>query len=358
MKTRFNSSSVKMGTVRRQDPHWPAGLELKLRRILVPLDFSGQSRQALEYAVPLALKFGAKISLLHVIQPPAVVRTLPDGGITIPTDIARLVRPARERLADMASEFLPAEVRGRNVVSEGSPVYEIITAAKKLETDMIILSTHGFTGLKRVLLGSTAERVVRHAHCPVLTVRRRAGTPARPANARNLPWKQILVPLDFSLTSLRALEVAVPLAREAGAGLSLLHVIEPENYAAGMVDVVLLLPESTQTSNAETNLAQVAQRFVPAPLRKAARVERGRAASVIVETAAAEKVDLIVLSTHGHTGWERLLMGSTTEHVVRHAGCPVLVVRKLRGLRSAAKLSQKQTSKTERISHGNELRRN
>jgi len=304
---------------------------MQLRHLLVPLDFSGQSRQALSCAVPLAAKFGAKISLMHVAQPPLVIRTLPDGSLTVPVNMDQPVKLAGEQLAQMAGEFLPANLRGQTIVREGSPAYEITATARAVKADLIVLSTHGFTGLKRVVLGSTAESVVRHAHCPVLTVRRRSGAPARIAKPGQLPWKRILVPLDFSLTSLRALDVAVPLAREAGARLCLLHVVDPAPYAAGMESVVLALPETTLANSAKTNLTHVARRFVPSPLRVTSRVERGRAAAVIAQTAEADGVDLIVLSTHGHTGWDRLLMGSTAEQVVRRAGCPVFVVRKPRG---------------------------
>lgn len=330
MKKRF-SPSTKTATTRHRASRRPLQKDLKFRRILVPLDFSGQSRQALACAVPLAAAFGAKISLLHVAQPPVAMRTMPDGGITVPVNTDRLVELAQERLDEMAAEFLPAILRGNTLVCEGSPTYEITAAAKTLKADLIVLSTHGFTGLKRVFLGSTAERVVRHADCPVLTVRRRPGAPERTAAVGQLPWKRILVPLDFSLTSLRALEVAVPLAREAGAQLCLVHAVEPSPYPAGMEGVVLVLPERTLVRNAKINLKRVARRFVPAPLRVTLRVERGHAASVVAQMAAAEGMDLIVLSTHGHTGWDRLLMGSTAEQVVRRAGCPVFVVRKPRG---------------------------
>jgi nucleotide-binding universal stress UspA family protein len=313
----------------RQTRH--AAPEMRLRRILVPLDFSGQSRQALDCAVPLAATFGAKISLLHVVQPPVVMRTMPDGGIAVPVNTDRLVELAGERLEEMAAGFLPARVRGNRSVREGSPAYEIIAAAEALKADLIVLSTHGFTGLKRVLLGSTAERVVRHAHCPVLTVHRRTDAPAQVATSRRLPWRRMMVPLDFSKTSLRALDTAIPLAGKAGARLRLLHAVEPAPYAAGMEGAVLAMPEPTLVSAAKTNLKRVARRFVPASIRVTSRVERGQAASVIVQTAETEGTDLIVLSTHGHTGWNRLLLASTPDQVVRRAGCPVFVVRKPHG---------------------------
>jgi nucleotide-binding universal stress UspA family protein len=178
---------------------------------------------------------------------------------------------------------------------------------------------------------------VRHAHCPVLTVRRhsparsgRAAALEPPAYPETLPWRRILVPLDFSPTSLRALDVAVPLAQENDARLFLLNVVEPSVYPAWMEGEVLVGSEETLASSARQEMPRLAQRLVPPPLQVTSLVGHGRAAGVIVETAERNHIDLIVLSTHGHTGLDRLLLGSTAEHVVRQAKCPVFVVRQSR----------------------------
>lgn len=318
----------------------PERWKAKLRRILVPLDFSGLSRQALWFAVPLARKHHAKISLVHVVQAPVVLTSFPGDGSFIPvgSSIEDLKRPARAHLNKLADRLLPAGLRDRTIVREGNAAFEVVSAARALKADLIVLSTNGRSGLPRVMLGSTAERIVRHAHCPVLTVRRQTGATTermllqeKPVYPERLPWKRILVPLDFSLTSLRALELAVQLARESGARLYLLNVVEPNPYSAGMDGSILVLPDTAVARNARKQLPEIARHFVPKPLRAVPLVRQGRAADVIVETAAKHKVDLIVLSTHGHTGLERLLMGSTAEHVVRHAKCPVFVLRHRRG---------------------------
>lgn len=307
------------------------------RHILVPLDYSGLARQALLCAVPLARKHRAKISLVHVAQSPVVMRTTPDGGLVMPANTAKLVSVAKTQLNELATKLLPDALRGRMIVREGNPAAEVVATAKSLNADLIVLSTNGRSGLSRVLLGSTAERILRHAHCPVLTVRRQSRGPAmrllsleKPLYPDGLPWRRMLVPLDFSLTSLRALQVAVPLAKQSGARLLLLHVVEPNPYATGMEGAVLVRPDATVARDAKAQLPRIARRFVPRSVRVASLVGRGRAADVIVETAEEKSVDLIVLSTHGHTGLNRLLMGSTAEQVVRHAKCPVLVVRKPR----------------------------
>lgn len=143
------------------------------------------------------------------------------------------------------------------------------------------------------------------------------------------------MPLDFSLTALRALNVAVPLARASGAHCDLLHVIESKVPFAGLDGAMLAAPMLASASEVQRQLLRVCERFVPAALHATGLVAEGQAAPTIVEKARARGADLIVLSTHGRTGLKRLWLGSTAEQVVRHATCPVLVVRNARRLRAA-----------------------
>jgi len=140
----------------------------KLKRILVPLDFSNCSKKALQYAVPFARQFGATLSLLCVIQPyyPVSEMVPMDGEI-----FERRMRESSE--AEMAAlrKSLDPALKPSATIRHGTPHVEIVRAARDLKCDLIILSTHGRTGLSHVLMGSTAERVVRHATCPVLVWR-------------------------------------------------------------------------------------------------------------------------------------------------------------------------------------------
>jgi len=148
-----------------------SGPMVSLERVLVPLDFSGRSRQALQVAVPLAQRYGGQVWLMHVVEPggsyPYFV-----GEATLATfDTTGIIERARERLATMANRLVPRELLGKNLVRVGRAYIEIITGAEELNADLIVIATHGYTGLKHMVLGSTAEQVVRHANCPVLTVR-------------------------------------------------------------------------------------------------------------------------------------------------------------------------------------------
>jgi len=141
------------------------------KRILVPLDFSPPSKRAMRFAREWATLFGAEVCLLHVIEPTTVVRefgTAPVGAVR--RDITSKVKVALEEFA--RTEF-PTPISVTVAVRKGKAFDEIAAVARDIHADIIIIATHGHTGVKHVLLGSTAERVVRHAPCPVLALRRR-----------------------------------------------------------------------------------------------------------------------------------------------------------------------------------------
>jgi universal stress protein A len=139
--------------------------ELTLKRILVPVDFTACTEKALQYAVAFAHQFGAELTLLHVVEPSYMPASemgiIPDGDST---------EDAQKEMQSLVRR-LDRAVRYRTLLRKGGAQYEIIDAAKELGSDLIILSTHGRTGLERILLGSTAEKIVRHAGCPLLVVR-------------------------------------------------------------------------------------------------------------------------------------------------------------------------------------------
>lgn len=143
-------------------------LGFHLKKILVPVDFSKCSVKALQYAIPFANQFHAELTLLHVI-PPVVVMQTPDIG-TAPGLIQESAEIAKQNLEDLCRSVDDSIVT-KGVLRNGSPHVEIIDTADELDIDLIILSTHGRTGLSHILLGATAEKVVRRARCPVLIVR-------------------------------------------------------------------------------------------------------------------------------------------------------------------------------------------
>jgi len=135
----------------------------RIQHLLVPLDFSGKSRQALRYAVPLAQKFSAKIHLVHV---------LPPGTKAERANQKQREEKALQKLDAMATELLPPRLLAGNLVMIGDPADQILAATKKFDTDLIVITTKGSSGLRRVFIGSVAEKIMRHANCPVMSVRR------------------------------------------------------------------------------------------------------------------------------------------------------------------------------------------
>ena len=144
-------------------------LVLSLKNILVPIDFSDTSRKALQYAVPFAKQFEAKITLLHVVELPLY----PQEFGYLPFDENQMLAGQKKALAELAQRAIPMELVADTMVRSGAPWDTVVGVARETQADLIITTTHGYTGLKHVLMGSTAERIVRHAPCPVLIVRER-----------------------------------------------------------------------------------------------------------------------------------------------------------------------------------------
>ena len=142
----------------------------ELKKILVPVDFSDCSNKALQYAIPFARQFNAELILLHVVQLSLSVPEMPAIDIGL---IQRQIRDSGEKELKNLQRKIAAEIPSQTALRVGNPYVEIINAVKELDVDLVILATHGRTGLAHVFLGSTAERVVRHAGCPVLVVRER-----------------------------------------------------------------------------------------------------------------------------------------------------------------------------------------
>ena len=141
----------------------------QVRSILVPIDFSAPAEKALDYAVGLANQFGAKLTLLNVVEPVAT----PDfASYPLMMENDKVVANAKKHLEQLCTKAHIDEARvEKTLVRNGVPYREITDAARTLKADLIVISTHGYSGLAHVFMGSTAERVVRHAECPVLVVR-------------------------------------------------------------------------------------------------------------------------------------------------------------------------------------------
>lgn len=147
-------------------------LHADVKRILVPLDFSKPSMRTLPFAREWAERFGSEICLIHVIEPNKKFVAFESDPFTPPIPVKNQGGHAGTELEKLAREYLPDSIRVTVLVREGVPYDQIVAAAQELQVDLIIVATEGHGFLSRALVGSTAERVVRHASCPVLTLRR------------------------------------------------------------------------------------------------------------------------------------------------------------------------------------------
>ena len=175
--TRSNRLGVPAAKLTLNPAENPPGI----KSILVPTDFSKPSESALTYALALAHQFGARLTLLHVIEPIAT----PDFATSFPLaiDNEKAKKFCEGVLTQTAEKFeIEPELLEKKLVRFGRPFNEIADAARTLKVDLIVIATHGYTGLKHTFLGSTAERVVRHAPCPVLVVRIKARNAANQLN--------------------------------------------------------------------------------------------------------------------------------------------------------------------------------
>ena len=297
----------------------------KLKRILFPTDFSRCADQALAHAVFLAEKYEAEIHVFHAVtlfndQPGVVNDEFEETEEMIKKleNIAEVqlnkVSVARE---DDDIKIIKAQTRGIST----APV--ILEYASENSIDLIVLGTHGRRGLGHLLLGSTAEEVVRLSECPVFTIRELKE--AKPVMHLN----KILVPVDFSDHSKLALSHASEIAQSYDAKLQVLHIIEETMHPAfslsGKSSIFDLIPGIEDDCRKRTE--KMVKETVSSQIKYEVHIKGGRAASDIIGFAKENSTDLIVIATHGLTGLEHMLLGSVTEKVVRMAHCPVFTVK-------------------------------
>ncbi len=289
------------------------------RTILVAADFSEASREAFRVAASLAREGETRIIVLDVAEPmyaapEPVYYGQQSAQFTVVERDPAYYEALREHLRESYAPGHPVEVAYRTRV--GSAAEEILREAEEAGADLIVLGTHGRTGLRRLLAGSVAEAVLRRAPCPVLALR----GPERPKSGE---IRVILHPTDFSDRSEDALRVARGLARDHGARLVLVHAAP----IGVPLDGVPMMP--TDPTVYREALDEIRGRLDGPDLKGPVEtmVMEGEPSTEILRAAEELGCDLIVMGTHGRTGLGRLLMGSVAEAVLRHASCPVLTVR-------------------------------
>jgi nucleotide-binding universal stress UspA family protein len=305
------------------------------RTILFAADFSENSQEAFRAACALADEGQTQLHVLHVVEPDWVPEEPPGIGQASVQfyEAARNGGRAEATTLKMREVYAPARPACVEYhTREGDPPTEILRLAEKVGADLIVVGTHGRTGLSWLLSGSVATAVMRRARCPVLALRARERT----RKAGETPV--LLHPTDFSASSEGAFQVACRLARELGARLVILTVAPFDLLVNDMV-----IPVDPQIyRDALDDVRRRATTRDPKYLIES-RLGRGDAADEIIRTAAELDCSLIVMGSHGRTGLSRLLMGSVAESVLPRAECPVLIVKTSQPAAAPASSSDQQT---------------
>lgn len=291
-----------------------------LNTILVPLDGSPLGEYALPTATDLAHRSGAQLLLVRAArhdadEAAAYLDHLPADAFGLPPEPIEGDWPASSRL--------PPCLR---IVATGDAAEAVLAAAHDHAADLIVMTTHGRGGLRHLLLGSIAEKIIAASPIPVWVVR--ASHPSLPS-VIDIPV-EILVPLDGSPFAEAALPVARELANVLHAHVLLVHAVEPASLADDLLLTQPIIPPDTallDTSEARTYLGDWVERLrlEGRPTRSA--VADGTARDVILRESAAPGVRLVVMATHGRTGLRQSLFGSVAHDVLRHGTLPVVLVR-------------------------------
>ncbi len=275
-----------------------------LDRLIVPLDGSPTAETILSEARRFLRRSDSEIVLVRAEFP--MVTDL------VPGVVVAGVGEARAYLERVAGDLEEQGVRVRTVAESGPAAEVILRTVAERRGTLIAMSTHGRTGAVRAVMGSVAEQVLRRSPVPVLAARTLSASSGAPVPAdERLPLRNILLPLDRSERSLRALAPAADLCRLFGARLLLLHVLDRD--------------EDQETS--EAYFRAVETRATSQGVAVTTLIETGKPAEEILDVARFHDADLIAMATHGRRGLARLAMGSVTEEVLRKSFVPVLAVR-------------------------------
>jgi nucleotide-binding universal stress UspA family protein len=292
-----------------------------IKRVLFATDFSACADRAMGYALALSAAWKAELCVVTVLE------LYPGMDPDYTVNKMYLDHLRGEATRQLEAVQARAKGAGQTITTRieiGIPSQAIQTVAETGGADLLVVGTHGRTGLDHVLIGSTAERVVRMAPCPVLAVKadKEAAGIIPPTSI-----KRILVPIDLSGCSLDALEYAARFAKPLGAHITILHVMEPVAYG---LDFSLSHAKELrqQREYLEKRLTVLSACLTAQGLQSDHALKPGLPADSIVSYVTQQGYDLMIMGTHGRRGISQVLVGSIAGAMLRHAPCPVLTVRR------------------------------
>jgi nucleotide-binding universal stress UspA family protein len=299
-------------------------MRVHFRNILCATDFSEYSNLTIDYGTALAREFGAALVVCHVIDLSSVA-IYGEFQLDPVGQQARIKEDAEQQLAAMLGH-LP--VRWEPLITVGKPAEEIARIVEEKQIDLVLSATRRRSGLKRLILGSVTEQLMRTLTCPLLVVHSPSHEFIDPRDQR-VRLKKILIGCDFSDDSRLALSHGLSLAQEFESELHLVHVIEPPVYQ-DLVKAKPATPQGIKDNVLSDLLTKKLQALVPEEVRNWCSLHtillEGPPYEELVAYAERNAVDMIVLGVRGYGLVKSLLVGSTTDRVMRHAPCPVLSV--------------------------------
>ncbi|MCD6306554.1 MAG: universal stress protein [Deltaproteobacteria bacterium] len=299
-------------------------MRVQLKSILCTTDFSDFSSYALPYAIRLTREYNSKLYVCHVVDITPVAGY--DEAMVNWVDQQKAVTEyAQDQLNQLVGDQ-PMDVV--QLVLLGHPVDEITRLAREKDIDLVVAATHGRSGLKRVVLGSVTERLMQTLACPLMSIRSPGQGLELPSD-QEIRMERILVGCDFSADSLLAFQYALSLAQEFQSELHLVHVIEPPIYKHLFTEHAKRSEDLREGIREPLNT--MLTKMIPEEAAHWCRHQTvllaGQPHEELIQYAAVNEMDLIVLGVRGRGLVETLLVGSTTDRVIRQAQCPVLSVR-------------------------------
>lgn len=293
---------------------------IQLERLLVPTDFSKASSYALPHAFEMARRFEAEVIIIHVRTPFSGDSSQPEHHFFDEEKYDEYVENELAQNSRKAGSELLVKTTSKRGISAASGILE---AVKENHADLVVMGTHGRSALAHFFLGSVAEKVVRHSSVPVLTV-----APSRPGYRQDPGYRKILATFDFSKHSKEAVRGGKRFADRYSAHLQVLYVIEqevqPGYYETWKKSMIQDVPEIEAEAKRSLVDTLGKEGFEELEFCVEVGTGSGRASQRISSFAEEQAADLVVMGTHGLSGFEHVLLGSTTERVVRTAPCPVL----------------------------------
>jgi nucleotide-binding universal stress UspA family protein len=299
-------------------------MRLSMKNIICATDFSDLANYAINYGVSLAREFKSKLYICHVIDLSSAT-LYGDATFAFETQLIHMEEYAQERLRRLMDGH---NIEWEPLVSTGNAADEVTRLAEEKGADLTITATRGHSGLKRLILGSVTEHLMRTLPCPLLAVHRYENYPDLP-ETEEIKFKRVLIGCDFSPDSNLAFQYGLSLAQEYEAELHLVHVVEPPIYK----DLPKAAEEAREVvrRNLFEQLKQKLEAMVPQDAlnwcKPKTMLLAGRPDDELTKYADVQGIDLMVLGVTGHSMVESFFVGSTTERVMRKAPCAVLSVR-------------------------------